>query len=154
MALSIEIIRDIASDDLPSDMDLQRWANLAAEHQDDYELCIRIVDINESQELNSTYRGKDKPTNVLSFPFEQMPGIDLKILGDIAICAPIVEREAREQNKATNDHWAHLVIHGVLHLRGFDHITDTDAEIMEQLERDLLKQLQISDPYSQNMRQE
>lgn len=154
MALSIEIIRDIASDDLPSDMELQRWANLAAEHQDDYELCIRIVDINESQELNSTYRGKDKPTNVLSFPFEQMPGIDLKILGDIAICAPIVEQEAREQNKATNDHWAHLVIHGVLHLRGFDHITDTDAEIMEQLERDLLKQLQISDPYSQNMRQE
>ncbi|WP_261843883.1 rRNA maturation RNase YbeY [Aliamphritea ceti] len=133
---------------LPDEAELTRWAALAiGDYRDSAELSIRIVDNAESQQLNNDYRGKDKPTNVLSFPFEVPDGIELDLLGDLVICAPIVSSEATEQNKPLMHHWAHMVIHGCLHLLGFDHINDADAEEMEALEIKLLAQLEISNPY-------
>jgi probable rRNA maturation factor len=150
MGIVVDVIRDFESADLPTDEQLESWANLAAaDRKPGAELCIRIVDATESQQLNADYRGKDKPTNVLSFPFEAPPGLPVNILGDLAICAEIVAHEAEQQNKQLAHHWAHMVIHGTLHLLGFDHINDQDAEIMEALERELLARLDIPDPYAE-----
>jgi len=154
MSLELEVIRDVESAKLPTDDEFQRWASLALEgRKAGGELCIRIITPDESQQLNRDYRGKHKPTNVLSFPFEapsfDIPGgLPIDIIGDLAICAEVVEREATEQNKVLAHHWADMVIHGTLHLLGFDHINDDEAEIMESLERELLAQLQIPDPYA------
>jgi len=101
----------------------------------------------ESRELNHTYRGKDKPTNVLSFPFEAPPGIELPLLGDLIICRQVVEQEAQEQEKTLEAHWAHMVIHGSLHLLGYDHIEDDEAEEMESLETEIMLALGYPDPY-------
>lgn len=133
---------------LPSESQFQTWVNAALTDQlDEGELCIRIVSQEESQTLNNAYRGKNKPTNVLSFPFEVPEGIPLQLLGDLVICADVVSQEAREQNKALFDHWAHMVVHGCLHLIGFDHINDEDAEEMENLEQKILASMDIADPY-------
>jgi probable rRNA maturation factor len=113
----------------------------------DAELTVRLVDEAESQELNSRYRGKDAPTNVLSFPAELPPGTGIPLLGDIVICAPLVQIEAMAQNKPVRAHWAHLVIHGVLHLIGHDHQGEQEAEAMEALEVDLLFSLGYDNPY-------
>ncbi|MEA3250378.1 MAG: rRNA maturation RNase YbeY [Pseudomonadota bacterium] len=112
------------------------------------ELTIRLVDDAESQALNRDYRGKNRPTNVLSFPFEAPPGIDLPLLGDLVISHPVMRREARQQHKPLADHYAHLVIHGALHLLGYDHIDEAEAEIMEALERAVLDGFGIPDPYA------
>lgn len=126
----------------------QQWAESAlSEVEEDCELSIRLVDEDESGQLNSEYRGKSGPTNVLSFPFEAPVELQPRLLGDLVICCPVVEREAAEQNKAVNDHWAHMVIHGCLHLLGYDHIDDDDAEQMEALEIHILQSLNISNPY-------
>ncbi|WP_110656344.1 rRNA maturation RNase YbeY [Salinicola halimionae] len=149
-----EIDRQIAIGDeaeaaLPTQADLEAWVETVLTHEADprHELTIRIVERDESQQLNRDYRGKDKPTNVLSFPFETPPGLELPLLGDLVICHDIVADEAQEQHKAIRDHYAHLVIHGCLHLLGYDHIDDEEAEQMEALERALLTQFGISDPY-------
>ena len=113
----------------------------------DGELVVRIVDETESAMLNERYRNKQGPTNVLAFPAGEMPAPHPKQLGDIAICAAIVAREAREQGKQLEAHWAHIVIHGCLHLCGFDHEAAIDAEEMEARERNLLAALGIGDPY-------
>lgn len=114
-------------------------------------LSIRIVDENESAQLNRDYRGKDYATNVLSFtndlPDLILDALDEYPLGDLAICAPVVLREAAEQGKTADAHWAHMLIHGLLHLQGYDHEDDTQAEEMEALERRILKDLGIADPY-------
>jgi probable rRNA maturation factor len=110
-------------------------------------MVIRVVDEQESRQLNSRYRGKDKPTNVLSFPFSAPAGVDSNHLGDLVICAPVVKREAGEQQKKEIDHWAHMVVHGVLHLRGLDHQTEEQAREMEELEKQILAGLGIKDPY-------
>lgn len=134
--------------ELPTESQFESWVSAALKDQlDEGEICIRIVSPAESQELNRTYRDKDKPTNVLSFPFEVPDGIPLSLLGDLVICADVVDQEAKEQNKAVFDHWAHMVVHGCLHLIGFDHINDADAEEMEDLERQILATLNIADPY-------
>jgi probable rRNA maturation factor len=130
--------------DLPH---IQTWAQAAWQGEEDSEVTIRVVDEAESQALNHQYRGKDRPTNVLSFPFEAPPGIPVALAGDLVVCAPVVEREARAQNKTMQAHWAHMVIHGILHLQGFDHITDEEASVMEELEIRLLAQLGFSNPY-------
>lgn len=135
---------------IPSPEQFELWIHLATESQQAVgEINLRIVDPQESQQLNCTYRGKDKPTNVLSFPFEPFPGITVEspMLGDLAICASVVQAEATSQHKDITAHWAHLCIHGVLHLLGFDHQVDTDAHAMESLEIKLLAQLGYPNPY-------
>lgn len=135
--------------ELPSLELFQRWADTAlnAITDEDFELTIRLVTIEESRELNSQYRQKDKPTNVLSFPFEVPEGIELNLLGDLVVCVPVIEQEAKEQNKKLFDHWAHMIIHGCLHLLGYDHINDADADEMESLEIKILAELSIDNPY-------
>lgn len=149
--MSIHVDLQIACEatDIPSAADFTRWVETVLKQQHtEGELCIRIVDSEESRELNRDYRDKDKSTNVLSFPFEVPPGIPLTLLGDLVICAEVVAQEACEQQKPAQDHWAHMVVHGTLHLLGFDHINDDEAEQMEALERVLLAQLDIADPYA------
>lgn len=126
-----------------------QWVDTALSHTNkDWELTIRIVSNEESQELNNQYRGKDKPTNVLSFPFEVPEGIEINLLGDLVISQQVVIDEAKHQGKSVNDHWAHMVIHGCLHLLGYDHIDDDEAIEMESLETKLLATLSIADPYN------
>lgn len=133
---------------LPSEPQLESWlAATLGKERDETELTVRLVDEAESRELNRDYRGKDKSTNVLSFPFEAPPGIELPLLGDLVICRQVVEREASEQHKPLEAHWAHMVIHGCLHLLGFDHIKDDEAEIMEAREIAILATLGITNPY-------
>ena len=135
-------------DNLPSFEQFQLWADKALSHyREDAELTIVISDEAQSQQLNNDYRGKDKPTNVLSFPFEAPPGIELPLVGDLIICPAIVLAESIEQEKTFHDHFAHMVIHGCLHLLGFDHIKDEDALEMESIEKQLLADLNIADPY-------
>ncbi|MCE0556042.1 MULTISPECIES: rRNA maturation RNase YbeY [unclassified Motilimonas] len=131
---------------LPSVTDIETWLN-ATISLDEAELTVRIVDNEESQRLNCDYRGKDKPTNVLSFPFEAPPGIELPLLGDLVVCKQVVEQEAQEQNKPLMAHWAHMLVHGSLHLLGYDHIEDDEAEEMEGLETQIMQQLGFIDPY-------
>ena len=147
--------------DLPSLAQFEQWAQLAVENYTAAtEITIRVVEPAESQALNLQYRGQDKATNVLSFPFQQPEFEDPEIaaamaqelgdadyLGDLVINASLVAEEAAQQGKSTQHHWAHLVIHGTLHLQGYDHIDDDEAELMESLETQLLAQLDIANPY-------
>lgn len=152
LLLDVQLAESIEHlDTLPTEEQLTLWASTALKGRTDFEepeLTIRLTDEEESQALNSEYRGKDKPTNVLSFPFEMPPGIPLELLGDLIICVGVVEQEAQEQAKTIEAHWAHMVIHGCLHLLGYDHIKDDEAEEMEALERDLLASLGYPDPYA------
>ncbi len=133
---------------LPDEALFQRWLDAAViPFQEDAEVTVRLVDEPESHELNLTYRGKDKSTNVLSFPFEAPPGIELPLLGDLVICRQVVEQEAQEQGKPLEAHWAHMVVHGSLHLLGYDHIDDDEAEEMEALETEIMLALGYADPY-------
>jgi probable rRNA maturation factor len=135
---------------VPAPASFRRWVEAAlkgARRRKATEVAIRIVDAEEGQALNLQYRGRDYATNVLSFEADLPPGIDLPLIGDLVICAPVVAREAAEQAKKPNDHWAHLTIHGTLHLLGFDHIEDAEAEEMEALETRVLAGLGIADPY-------
>lgn len=150
MKYLVDVQRECQSENLPSDAQFLLWVTTALKGRKDRgEICIRLVDADESQALNSEYRAKDYATNVLSFPFEAPPGIPMDLLGDLAICAEVVKREAAEQGKPLMDHWAHMVIHGTLHLIGFDHINEPDAVEMETLETELLASLNIADPYTQ-----
>ncbi|WP_231760001.1 rRNA maturation RNase YbeY [Microbulbifer elongatus] len=144
----LDVQRATSCSQLPADTDLALWASVAVgEHRAHAEIALRIVDEDESQALNHQYRGKDKPTNVLSFPADIPPELGLPLLGDLVICAPVVAREAEQQHKALSAHWAHMVVHGTLHLLGYDHIEDDEAEIMENLETRILGSLGIKDPY-------
>ena len=138
----------------PDRKQLKSWVDAAlAETGQRYDCVIRIVDEPESAELNRLYRHKSGPTNVLSFPFEMPEGIapfeisNTQLLGDLVICAPVVEKEALEQHKLLEHHWAHIVIHGILHLLGYDHIDEIEAEEMETIEIAILKKLHINNPY-------
>ena len=144
--------RDDEDGDVPSASDFEHWVNLVAgDVADTRRLTVRIVDSSESRQLNCQYRGKDYPTNVLSFAYDddellsatgQQPS-----LGDLVICADIVNKEADEQERPPADHWAHMTIHGVLHLLGYDHQTADQAEAMENLEKQLLASIDIANPY-------
>lgn len=148
MTISLDLQLASATKDLPDEALFLKWLHAAIiPFQDEAEVTIRIVDNDESQQLNHQYRGKDKPTNVLSFPFQNPPGVELSLLGDLVICAPVVEQEATEQHKTAEAHWAHMVVHGCLHLLGFDHINDADAEQMEAEEIQILQQLGFNNPY-------
>lgn len=131
---------------------LKRWAITTLQpFKITAEVTLRIVDEEESALLNKTYRNKEASTNVLSFPFEGPAELKLKLLGDMVICAPVVEKEATEQGKELMSHWAHMVVHGLLHLLGYDHIKAVDAGKMETEEKKLLKELGFSDPYCEEL---
>jgi probable rRNA maturation factor len=148
MNLSIDIQKACASEDSPDEDSIKRWVSAAIrDERDECELSIRIVDEPESADFNLRYRGKSGATNVLSFPFDAVTPEPLPILGDLVICAPVVLREASEQQKTDSAHWAHIVIHGVLHLLGYDHIEDQDAELMESLETEIMLNLDFPPPY-------
>ena len=151
LELDVQIALDMPG--LPSTTDLHHWVEatlIGANYRQDAELTIRIVNEAESTALNETYRHKQGPTNVLSFPFEAPPGIDSPLLGDIVICAPVVLGEAIHQGKTPSAHWAHLVTHGVLHLLGYDH-DEEQAEVMEALEIRILAGLGYPDPYGDSL---
>ena len=158
MKLYLDLQNTISSDTVPDKDAIELWAKLTLSEikQDkDCELTIRIVDKEEIQMLNKTYRHKDKLTNVLSFPYEGFPVNTQEIadeaestfLGDIVICHDVVVEEADQHNKTITAHWAHMVVHGVLHLQGYDHIDDNEAELMESLEVLILNKLHFADPY-------
>ena len=147
--MSIELCLQNASSvqDIPDQSEFELWLHTALQDMSDAVLTIRIVDEDESADLNQQYRQKAGATNVLSFPADLPAEVELPLLGDLVICAPLVQSEASVQGKPVTAHWAHLVIHGTLHLLGYDHIEAAEAEEMERLETSLLNQLGFADPY-------
>lgn len=150
MTLRIDVQVAGSRSGLPEVARLRHWARSAlAGQRRDAELSIRIVDAAESQALNRRYRGKDKPTNVLAFPAELPPELALPLLGDLVICREVVEAEAAAQAKPRDAHWAHMVVHGTLHLVGYDHETAEEAAAMEALEAEILADLGWPNPYGE-----
>lgn len=148
MNLELDMQNASSAAAIPSDALFERWIRAALDgERDEAEVSLRIVDADEITELNRQYRGKDYPTNVLSFPADLPEELNLPLLGDIVICAAVVEREAVEQHKPSAAHWAHMVVHGTLHLLGYDHIDDDEADIMEGREIAILQQLDFPNPY-------
>ena len=148
MLKSVLFNNDTHSESAPEESYFSLWVEtVIEEHGKFFEVSIEIVDEQTSQELNNTYRHKDKPTNVLSFPLELPECVESELIGDLAICADVVEKEALEQNKPLLNHWAHMTIHGCLHLLGYDHVDEQEAEEMESLEVKLLAKLNIPNPY-------
>ena len=156
MPAIIELQNIVESKSIPSLTNFQKWVDLTLEVSKakftQPEVTIRVVSKEESQQLNSDYRQKDKPTNVLSFPFEVPDMIPVdeidEYLGDLVICESVLLREAAEQHKPVENHWAHLTIHGLLHLLGYDHVIDIEAEEMESIEVKILAKLGITNPYT------
>ena len=148
MSLNIDIENVSGITSIPDDKSIIKWATLALEKKHkDAEICLRIVDEEEGQYLNKEWRNKESATNVLSFPVGEVIEHAPNLLGDIVICAPIVEKEAKQQQKENEAHWAHLIIHGILHLQGYDHVSDDDANIMEKKEIQILKEIGYANPY-------
>ncbi len=152
MPVDLEVQRVSAAAGIPDDEQFQLWAEAAlAGKGSSFSLLIRVVDEKEAQRFNRDYRNKDYATNVLSFPAQLPEGLPEDIrqsqLGDLLICAPVVIREALEQRRPEADHWAHLLVHGVLHLLGYDHEESSEAEVMESLEIEILAKSGIADPY-------
>lgn len=151
MDISLDVQREVEA--LPKNEEILKWLNetLAFEQHEDTEITIRFVGEKESAELNEQYRHKAGSTNVLSFPFEMPVGVEdeveLNLLGDLIICTDVVKKQAKQQKKEELAHWAHMVVHGTLHLLGYDHLTDADANVMESKEIQILSQLGYSDPY-------
>ncbi len=157
MHVMIDLQNMTGSEQIPSANDFENWVKAALELEgqklEQPELTIRVVSAEESQQLNYDYRDKDKPTNILSFPFEapdMLPKNTFdELLGDLVICEVVMKAEALQQNKLESNHWAHLVVHGVLHLLGYDHMEPEQAETMESLEIAVLEKLGIDDPYAE-----
>ena len=146
--LGLDVQYAVDDDSLPTQREFECWVRAALEPMGDtVDMAIRVVDEQEGQQLNNRYRDIDRATNVLSFPFEAPPGIESDYIGDLVICAPVVQREAQQQHKPEKHHWAHMVVHGVLHLRGYDHQLDAQAVEMETLEKKILATLGVQDPY-------
>lgn len=142
--LSLSVQYASAAEDLPTRPQFRRWVKTAL--QRDAQVTLRIVDEGEGRKLNSSYRGKDYATNVLTFVYDALPGSSLS--GDVVLCAPVVAREAREQRKTLKAHYAHLVIHATLHLQGYDHEDAREADEMERVETALMAKLGYPDPYA------
>lgn len=155
--IAIDLINATNEPNTPQAVQLESWLHTTLQNLETpidaniTELCIRIVDKTESAYLNETFRQKQGPTNILSFHYDQDDHEPTESLGDLAICAEIVNSEAKIQHKTPEEHWAHIVIHGVLHLLGYDHIKDQDAEKMEALEIKILKQLGYTNPYEDRL---
>lgn len=148
MTIDLEVQNIESFAEVPSKQEFEQWAEAALRELAAPELVIRLVGNNESRSLNSRYRNIDKATNVLSFSVDLPPEIELCLLGDIVICAPLVASEAAAQGKSLKSHWAHLTIHGVLHLLGYDHLDDEEAGQMEALEIEILDGLGFPNPYT------
>lgn len=149
MALAVEVQFAVATPDLPSAEQLRGWAEAAwRDPGHEAEVVVRITGEDESRRLNHDFRGRDRATNVLSFPYDPVPELDLDHVGDLVLCAPVVAREAQEQGKVPAAHWAHMVVHGMLHLQGYDHEDDAEAAEMERLEAAVLAGLGYTDPYA------
>ncbi len=148
MSLMLEWQLATESKPIPSEKQVQKWLDVCFPDASDFSVVVRLVGSEESESLNVQYRGKKGPTNVLSFPFDVPEGVPLEHLGDLVICVPVVRCEAAEQGKSWEAHWAHMLVHGILHLHGYDHVSDTEAEEMEVLEGLTLARIGISDPYS------
>ena len=149
MTKAIDVQHAIRVADVPTDEALKRAASMAMTAADqEGEMTLRIVDQNEMQALNARYRDKDAPTNVLSFAQGIRDENDVLLMGDVVICADVVAREAAAQGKTLAAHYLHMVVHGTLHLLGYDHIEDAQALVMEQVERDVLARLGLNDPYA------
>lgn len=151
MTINLQVVAE--TDGLPSADELENWLGEVLRSTDSppAEVTVRIVGEDESRELNARFRHKDKATNVLSFPAVTVPGLPARAagtLGDLVICAPVVVREATEQGKAVRAHWAHMLVHGTLHLLGFDHLEEAEAQRMEGLERQILAGCGFADPYA------
>jgi probable rRNA maturation factor len=149
--MSVSETLDAEEGDIPDAVLVQQWAEKACLCDDQVITSVQIVSKDEMRELNHTWRGKDRPTNVLSFPMQSPDEVDLKILGDIALCADVINTEARQQHKPAQAHWAHMVVHGMLHLQGYDHMDEHQADEMEALEIRILDQLGFDNPYSESM---
>ncbi len=148
--LHIDIQRVSTDSKQPDDSSIQHWLQTTLELESlngQIELCVRIVDESEMRALNQQYRQRSGSTNVLSFAVDKIPEIPVYMLGDLVICAPVVTREAQQQKKTLNSHWAHMVVHGVLHLCGYDHMNQIDAQQMENREMLILDKLGFSNPY-------
>jgi probable rRNA maturation factor len=150
LTILIDIQHESAFEPLPSNEAIEHWVHAALHERvpPHTELCVRLVDKPEIQNLNHQYRHKDKPTNVLSFPVDLPEDIDVPLLGDIVVCAPVVFEEAQTQHKSYDHHFAHVIVHGCLHLLGYDHITDEQASLMEPLEIAILATIDIPNPYN------
>jgi len=149
MSYQIDVEVNSSSTKIPSIENIELWISTALQSDElnQAEVSVYIVDETEGQELNAQYRGKNNPTNVLSFPADIPDEVGVPLLGDLVICAPVVEREAQEQGKTLDAHWAHMLVHGTLHLLGYDHIEDDEADVMEALETRLITQLNFPAPY-------
>ncbi len=144
----VEVQYAVSADGVPPAATIREWAVQALpDDRKDAEVAIRVVDEAEITALNREYRGKEGATNVLSFPYQTMPGVETALLGDVVICAPVVAREAVVQQKPLEAHWAHMVVHGMLHLLGYDHHNDSEARDMEDREAQLLARLGYANPY-------
>lgn len=148
--VNIEVQYAVKGEHLPSKEQIENWALAALEGDSEVhaEIAVRLVGESESARLNQQYRSKVGPTNILSFPMDNPPGVDSGILGDLVICIPVVEREAREQSKDDLAHWAHMVVHGVMHLQGHDHQKEHEARSMESREAEIMKTLGFANPYT------
>ena len=145
--MSVSDSLDSEEGDIPDPALMQQWAQTACLCDDEVVTSVQIVSSDEMRELNNTWRSKDQPTNVLSFPMQSPADLDLKILGDLALCADVIRTEAKQQHKPLQAHWAHMVVHGMLHLQGYDHIDEDEADEMEALEVRILDQLGFDNPY-------
>ncbi|MCF6354297.1 MAG: rRNA maturation RNase YbeY [Candidatus Polarisedimenticolaceae bacterium] len=149
--LALEVQYANPESSAPSEADLRKWAMAAiGDRRAQAELLIRVVGKTESAALNQQYRGKTGATNVLSFPFAPPPPVESDLLGDLVICAPVVSTQAAAQGKTEQAHWAHMVVHGILHLLGYDHKLSAKAAEMENMEIEILARLGFSDPYQNN----
>lgn len=149
ITVEVSIAENIESgdDDVPEPGLLQTWASAAYLDKVPAVASMLVTTSDEIQKLNKQYRDKDKATNVLSFPMQSPEEVDICLLGDIVLCASVIDKEAEQQSKTSSAHWAHMVVHGMLHLQGYDHIENDEAEEMEQLEISILKQLGFDNPY-------
>ena len=148
--LDILIASELGGNAMPSHEQMSLWTAAALpSDKRSAQVCLRVVDEQESRAMNLLYRKKDSPTNVLSFPCDFPANVGHELIGDLLVCAPLVNRQAIEQNKHRDAHWAHMLIHGTLHLCGYDHVEDSQAQVMEALETKILTSLGFAPPYEQ-----
>jgi probable rRNA maturation factor len=154
MRLRLNVHYAVSRRTLPNESTLRRWARaaLVGMRRKTVGLSVRIVGASEGKSFNQRYRRKRRPTNVLSFPYDAPAGLRTDILGDLVICAPVVQREAKALAVPAEAHWAHMLVHGIMHLRGYDHHTEEQALIMERREAQILKRLGFNDPYTPDRR--